>query len=154
MVKGNKTAHNYAQSWKFKVHFKKGFLESRNAKGVRWFDILNMYSKNELINWYNENIVKTKTIHNKTIYKKKDKTRYFEYLPKYFNETTKENIIKWLLEADQFPFYHTYKNKPEYKQLESKVDKSILSKEKIFLSGYDAIYFYDRSKNSSSSLDF
>ena len=62
MVKGNRTAHNYAQSLKLKVHFKKGFLESRNAKGVRWFDILNMYSKNELINWYNENIVKTKTI--------------------------------------------------------------------------------------------
>jgi len=113
-----------------------------------------MYSKNELINWYNENIVKTKSIHNKTIYKKKDKTKYFEEVPKYFNETTKENIIKWLLKADQFPFESTYKNKSEYKQLESKVDKSILTKEKIIVSGHDVIYFYDRPKNSSSSLGF
>jgi hypothetical protein len=112
-----------------------------------------MYSKNDLINWYNENIVETKSINFKTIYKKKDKTKYFEELPKYLNETTKENIIKWLLQADQFPFYHTYKNKPEYKQLESKVDKSILNKEKIYLNGYDAIIFYDDPNKKSSSLD-
>jgi hypothetical protein len=77
---------------------------------VRWFDILNMYSKNELINWYNENNVKTKSINFKTIYKKKDKAKYYEEVPKYFNETTKENIIKWMLKADQFPFSNTYKN--------------------------------------------
>ncbi len=109
MVKGNKVAHNYASHLKFKKSFKNMFLESRNIKGVKWVDILNMYSKNDLINWYNENIVKTKTINNKTIYKKKDKTKYFEELPKYFNETTKDNIIKWLLQADQFPFHTTYK---------------------------------------------
>ena len=80
--------------------------------------------------------------------------KYFEEIPKYFNETTKENIIKWLLKADQFPFESTYKNKSEYKQLESKVDKSILTKEKKIISGHDVIYFYDRPKNSSSSLDF
>ncbi len=43
------------------------FLESRNRNGVRWFDILNMYSKNKLINWYNENIVKTKSMDFKII---------------------------------------------------------------------------------------
>jgi hypothetical protein len=107
-------------------------MESRNAKGVRWFDILNMYSKNELINWNNENIVKTKSINFKTIHKKKDKAKYFEEVPKYFNETSKENIIKWMLKADQFPFSNTYKNKPEYKSLESKVDKSILNKERTY----------------------
>ena len=153
MVKGNKKAHNYAEQLKFRTRIKKEFMESRNAKGVRWFDILNMYSKNELINWYNENIVKTKSINFKTIYKKKDKEKYFETLPKYFNETTKENIIKWLLKADQFPFYHTYKNKPEYKTLESKVDKSILNKERYYISGYDAIVFYDKPKGSGLNLD-
>ena len=90
MVKGNRIAHNYAEHLKFDVNFKKKFIESRNKMGVRWFDILNMYSKNELINWYNENIVKTKSINNKTIYRKKDKEKYFETLPKYFNETTKK----------------------------------------------------------------
>ena len=50
MVKGNRTAHNYAEHLKFNVNFKKNFIESRNKMGVRWFDILNMYSKNELIN--------------------------------------------------------------------------------------------------------
>ena len=93
MVKGNKKAHNYAEHLKLKTGFNKNFIESRNAKGVKWFDILNMYSKNELINWYNENIVKTKSINSKTIYKKKDKAKYFEEIPKYFNETTKENIL-------------------------------------------------------------
>ena len=130
MVKGNRTAHNYAEHLKFNVNFKKNFIESRNKMGVRWFDILKMYSKNELINWYNENIVKTKSINSYTIYKKKDKAKYFEEIPKYFNEAAKENIIKWLLKADQFPFSNTYKNKPEYKSLESKVDKSILPKER------------------------
>ncbi len=52
---------------------------------------------------------------------------YPNYWAKYFNETTKYNIIKWLLPADQFPFNAIYENKPEYKQLESKVDKSILT---------------------------
>ena len=154
MVRGNKTANKYAQHLKFNVNFKKHFIESRNAKGVRWFDILNMYSKNDLINWYNENIIKAKSINNKTIYKKKDKEKYFEQLPKYFNETTKDNIIKWLLQADQFPFHTTYKNKPEYKQLESKVDKSILSKEKYYISGHDVIYFYDYPKSNNLNLDF
>ena len=154
MVKGNRTAHNYAEHLKFNVNFKKNFIESRNKMGVRWFDILNMYSKNELINWYNENIVKTKSINSYTIYKKKDKEKYFEKLPKYFSETTKENIIKWLLQADQFPFHTTYKNKPEYKTLELKVDKSILNKERYYISGYDAIYFYDKPKGSGLNLDF
>ncbi len=112
-----------------------------------------MYTKNDLINWYNENIVETKSINLKTIYKKKDKVKYFEEIPKYFNETTKENIIKWLLKSDQFPFYNTYKNKPEYNQLESKVDKSILNKERYNVNGYDAVIFYDEPKKKSSSLD-
>ena len=153
MVKGNKVAHNYAQNVKFKSEFKKQFLESRNAKGVKWVDILDMYSKNDLIDWYNENIIKNKTINHKTIWKKKDKTKYIEEIPKYFNETTKGNIIKWLLERDLFPFYHTYKNKSEYKKLESKVDKSILNKERVFISGYDVILFYD-NPGISTSLDF
>ena len=104
MVKGNKKAHNYAEQLKFRTRIKKELMESRNAKGVRWFDILNMYSKNELINWYNENIVKTnlKSINFKTIYKKKDKAKYFEEISKYFNETTKENIIKWMLKQTSF----------------------------------------------------
>ncbi len=131
-------------------------MESRNAKGVRWFDILNFYSKNELIYWYNENIVKTKSINFKTIYKKKDKAKYFEEVPKYFNETTKENIIKWMLKADQFPFSNTYKNKPEYKTLESKVDKSILNKleERTYISEHDVIHYYDYPKSNGLSLDF
>ena len=112
-----------------------------------------MYSKNDLINWYNENIIKAKSINNKTIYKKKDKEKYFEQLPKYFNETTKDNIIKWLLQADQFPFHTTYKNKPGYKQLESKADKSILNKERIYIGGYDAIFFYEKPKGSGLILD-
>ena len=121
---------------------------------MRWFDILSMYSKNELINWYNVNIVKTNPINFKTIYKKKDKDKYFEQVPKYFNETTKENIIKWMLKADQFPFSSTYKNKLEYKSLESKVDKSILSKEKYYISGHDVIHFYDYPKSNNLNLDF
>ena len=111
-----------------------------------------MYSKNDLINWYNENIIEKKSMNLQRIYKNKNK-KYFEEIPKYFNETTKENIIKWLLKADQFPFYNTYKNKPEYNQLESKVDKSILNKERYYVSGYDAIIFHDEPKNKSSSLD-
>ena len=154
MVRGNKIANKYASNLKYKIHFKNMFLESRNRNGVKWIDILNMYSKNDLINWYNENIIKAKSINNKTIYKKKDKEKYFEQLPKYFNETTKDNIIKWLLQADQFPFHATYKNKPEYKQLESKVDKSILNKERYYIGGYDMIYFYDRPKGTSLSLVF
>ena len=55
--------------------------------------------------------------------------------------------------ADLFPFYHTYKNKTEYNQLKSKVDKSILNKDRIYLSGYDVINYYDRPKNTNS-LDF
>ena len=151
MVKGNKIANNYKGHLKFKTDFKKNFLESRNSKGVRWFDILSLYSKNELINWYDENIVKTKTINNKTIYKKKDKTKYFEEIPKLFNETTKENVIKWLLKADQFPFYTTYKDKQGYKTLESKVEKSILNNERTHISGYDVIFFHDKTNNG---LDF
>jgi len=153
MVKGNAKAHRYVDGIKFKVNFKKKFLEARNKNGVKWIDILNMYTKNDLINWYNENIIEKKSINLQTIYKKKDKVKYFQEIPKYFNETTKENIIKWLLQADQFPFYNTYKNKPEYNQLESKVDKSILNKERYYISGYDAIYFYDKPENKSSSLD-
>ncbi len=121
MVKGNKNAHNYAEHLKFRTKIKRDFIESRNSKGVKWFDILNMYSKNELINWYDENIVKSKSINLKTIYKKKDKAKYFEEIPKYFNETTKENIIKWLLKADQFPFRNTYKNKTQHKSRGSTV---------------------------------
>ena len=62
-------------------------MESRNAKGVKWFDILNMYSKNELINWYNENTVKTKSINFKTIYKRKIK---LNILKKYLNILMKQ----------------------------------------------------------------
>ncbi len=32
---------------------------------------------------------------------------------------------------------NTYKNKPEYKSVESKVDKSILPKERYYISGHD-----------------
>ncbi len=109
---------------------------------------MSLYSKNEFINWYNENIVKTKTINYRTIYKKKDKAKYFEVVPNFFNETTKENIIKWLLKADQFPFYHTYKSKQGYKKLESKVDKSILSNGKTHVHGFDAIKFHNKSNNN------
>ena len=153
MVGGNANAHNYADRIKFKVNHKNQFLETRNRKGVKWVDILNMYSKDDLINWYNENIVKNKNINNKRIWSKKDKTKYLKEIPKYFNETTKENVIKWLLRADLFPFYHTYKDKPEYIFLESKVDKSILNKERVNISGYDVIIFYDKSKNTVG-LDF
>ena len=58
MVRGNKTANKYVSNLKYKIHFKNMFLESRNRNGVKWIDILNMYSKNDLINWYNENIIK------------------------------------------------------------------------------------------------
>ena len=94
MVKGNAKAHHYADRIKFKVNHKNQFLEARNRKGVKWVDILNMYSKNELNNWYQENIVRNKSINNKTIYKKKDKAKYFEEVPKCFNETMKDNSIK------------------------------------------------------------
>jgi len=47
-----------------------------------------------------------------------------------------------LLERDLFPFYHTYKNKSEYKKIEAKVDKSLLNKERVYISGYDVILFY------------
>jgi 5-methylcytosine-specific restriction endonuclease McrBC GTP-binding regulatory subunit McrB len=59
-----------------------------------------------------------------------------------------------MLKADQFPFSSTYKNKLEYKSLESKVDKSILSKEKYYISGHDVIYFYDYPKSNNLNLDF
>ena len=59
-----------------------------------------------------------------------------------------------MLKADQFPFSNTYKNKPEYKQLESKVDKSILPKERYYISGHDVMYYYDYPKSKSLSLDF
>ena len=59
-----------------------------------------------------------------------------------------------MLKADQFPFSSTYENKLEYKSLESKVDKSILNKERYYISGYDAIVFYDKPKGNSLSLDF
>ncbi len=36
-----------------------------------------------------------------------------------------DNVIQWLLKADQIPFMNTYKNKQEYKSLVSKLDKSI-----------------------------
>ena len=153
MVPGNQIAHNYARHLKDENHFKQNFLKARNAEGVKWFDILNMYSKQDLIDWYTENIIKTKTIYHKTISSKKSKQKYFEDIPKYFNETTKENIINWLMVADLFPFYHTYKTKTEYNKLKSKVDKSILNKNRIYLSGYDVINYYDRPKNTNS-LDF
>ena len=85
--------------------------------------------------------------------RKKSKKKYLEDIPEYFNETTKENIINWLMLADLFPFYHTYKNKTEYNKLKSKVDKSILNKNRIYISGYDVINYYDRSENTNS-LDF
>ncbi len=44
--------------------------------------------------------------------------------------------------------------KPDYKQLESKVDKSISNEERIYIGGYDMIYFYDKPKGTSFSLDF
>ena len=154
MVRGNEKAHNYKHHLKIKSSVKMDLLVSRNAKGVKWFDILNLYSKNELIDWYNKNIIKNKTINNKQIWKKKDKSKYLEELPKYFKETTKDNIIKWLLKADLFPFYHTYKEKLGYKKLESEVDKSLSNKEKVYLSGYDVILFYDKPQSSNSSLDF
>ena len=53
-----------------------------------------------------------------------------------------------MLKADQFPFRNTYQSKSEYKQLESKVDKSILNKERHYISGYDAIYFHDKTHNN------
>ena len=49
---------------------------------------------------------------------------------------------------------NTYQSKSEYKQLESKVDKTILNKERYYIGFYDAIYFYDKPKSSSTSLDF
>ena len=45
MVKGNKIANRYKGHLKFIAQFKKTFLESRNRNGVKWVDILNMYSK-------------------------------------------------------------------------------------------------------------
>ena len=48
----------------------------------------------------------------------------------------------------------TYKNKLEYKSLESKVDKSILSKERYYISGHDVIHYNDYPKSNSLSLDF
>ena len=152
MVPGNQIASKYADHIKFKNNFKQQYLKSKNLEGVNWFDILNMYSKQNLIDWYNENIIKNKTIYHKTIWRKDDKKKYNEDIPKYFNETTKENIINWLMLADLFPFYHTYKNKPEYRKLKSQVDKSILNKDKVFISGYDVISYYD--KQNTNSLDF
>ncbi len=46
MVIGKEIANNYKSHLKFKTDFKNMFLESRNAKGVKWVDILNMNSKN------------------------------------------------------------------------------------------------------------
>jgi hypothetical protein len=40
----------------------KHFSIKKEKVGVKWIDILNMYSKNERIHGYNENIVKTKSI--------------------------------------------------------------------------------------------
>ncbi len=71
-------------------------------------------------------------------------------------KTTKDDIIKWLLRADQFSFMNTCKNKQEYKSsgLELKVDKSILNKERYYISGHDAIFFHDKPKSSRLILDF
>jgi len=153
MVPGNQIAYSYAKHLQFKNHFKQQFLKSKNSEGVNWFDILNMYSKQDLIDWYNENIIKNKNIYHRTIWRKSDKKKYNEDIPKYFNVTTKENIINWLMLADLFPFYHTYKNKTEYNKLKSKVDKLELGKKgKVFISGYDVISYYDNQ--NSNSLDF
>jgi len=73
MVPGNQIAHNYAGHLKDENHFKQNFLKARNAEGVKWFDILNMYSKQDLIDWYTENIIKTKTIYHNKIWRKASK---------------------------------------------------------------------------------
>ncbi len=62
-----------------------------------------MYSKNELIDWYNENIIKINLLIIKQCIKK-DKN--ICRTTKYFNETTKDNI-----EADQIPYIGTYEIK-------------------------------------------
>ncbi len=54
-------------------------------------------------------ILLKKLITFKTIYKKKEKEKIFGRNALSFNETRKENIIKWLLKADQFPFSNTNK---------------------------------------------
>ena len=64
-VKGNEKVHDYVDRIRLKVNYKNSFLEMRNKQGVKWIEILNMYSKNDLINWYNENIVEK----NLSIYK-------------------------------------------------------------------------------------
>ena len=77
-VKGNEKVHDYVDRIRFKVNYKNSFLEMRNKQGVKWIEILNMYSKNDLINWYNENIVEKKSINLQTIYKRKTKKKFFE----------------------------------------------------------------------------
>ena len=152
MVPGNQIAADYAFHLKFKNSYKQLFKKSKNKEGVKWFDILNMYSKQDLIDWYNDNIIKNKSIHYKTIWRKSDKKHFFEDIPKYFNETTKTNVINRLMEMDLFPFYNTYKNKEEYNKLKMNVDKAFLNQEKIFVKP-DVILYYDEKQNKKS-LDF
>ena len=149
MVPGNQIAADYAFHLSHKNSYKQLFLKSKNKEGVKWFDILNMYSKQDLIDWYNDNIIKNKSIHYKTIWRKSDKKHFFEDIPKYFNETTKANVINRLMEMDLFPFYHTYKNKEEYNKLKMNVDKAFLNQEKIYVDGSDVIFYYDKKQNQN-----
>ncbi len=67
MVPGNQIASDYAFHIKNKNSYKQLFKKTKNKEGIKWFDILNMYSKQDLIDWYNDNIIKNKSIHYKTI---------------------------------------------------------------------------------------
>ncbi len=40
------------------------------------------------------------------------------------------------------------------KSIKSKVDNSILNKERYYISGHDVIFFHDKLKDSRLSLDF
>ncbi len=50
-----------------------------------------MYSKNDLINWYNENIIKTKSINNKQYIKRKIKKNILNNYPNILMK--QQNII-------------------------------------------------------------
>ncbi len=62
MVKGNTDADNYAQTVNSNTGYEKQFLESRNTKGVKCSDILDMNSENDLIDQSNENIIKNEQL--------------------------------------------------------------------------------------------
>ena len=128
---GNPILKKYKDHLYWDIILKKRFaqikLNKTNDDGIKYYDIYDIcFTKKELIKEYD--FFKNKEYKEMAtwVFKKlnKEELKYWrEELPKQFESSTKDFIIKWFLTMEHYPVKIQYNSNPKYKALIKKMHK-------------------------------